>query len=146
MATTTSSSTTSFGPHVGLGRPAVKAPAQVRQQMASAAWTSLWSPSAAGGWLHVYWAQQAASLRAYDLASCALKVFLLIGNVKRSATHDQMLATLCAAGKPGPLCSRQQLTVVVHPSMLASVLVYIAPGCTCSRLLLQRVSVCCGLA
>jgi hypothetical protein len=74
--------------------------------MSLAAWNNLWPSyinhnrsSPGSGWLDVYWAQQAASCRAYDVASCALKVFLLIGNVRRNVNHDRMFAACCAAGK-----------------------------------------------
>lgn len=101
--TTTSTSSNSSSK---TGRCKAQAPPQTVSAMRLAAWNSVWTPyhsinrsSPGSGWLDVYWAQQAASCRPYDVAACALKVFLLIGNVRRNVTHDQMFAACWAAGK-----------------------------------------------
>ena len=61
-------------------------------------WT-VWYRPPERDWVPAFWAQQSRGAYAYDMASCALKVVLLIGNVKRSLDHGQLHAARCAAGE-----------------------------------------------
>jgi hypothetical protein len=56
------------------------------------------SPTVAG-WEAVYWRHQEAACQAYDTAACALKVVLLLANVRRSLDHGMIGAARCAGGR-----------------------------------------------
>lgn len=56
------------------------------------------SPTVAG-WEAVYWRHQEAACQAYDMAAYALKVVLLLANVRRSVEHGMIGAAWCAGGR-----------------------------------------------
>jgi len=53
----------------------------------------------AAGWQAAYWECYNLGIRGYDVASCCLKVLLLLGNVRRSVSHGELHAAVCAAGE-----------------------------------------------